>query len=98
MAYLNQKEREDLAQELSKLTFSQARGRMRRLDQKVRLVYLRNVQNTGHWATRYELPTLGARVTLVEEYGTKDKKSNGWSKADFSMVEVVVEPAAGNRT
>jgi hypothetical protein len=98
MAYLNQKEREDLAQELSKLSFSQARGRMRRLDQKVRLVFLRNVQTSGRWETRYELPTLGARVTLIEEYGTKDQKPNGWGKADFNMVEVVVEPAAGNRT
>lgn len=96
MAYLNQQEREDLAKELSRMTFNQARGRMRALDKQCRLAYLRNVQNAGKWATRFELHGLGTRVTLIESFGMTG--TAGKQKADYQLVEVIVEPAPYNRT
>jgi hypothetical protein len=46
--------------------------------------------------TRFELKGLGTRVTLVETYGTKQQ--GGRTKADFQLVDVVVEPTPDNRT
>ncbi|MBC7872151.1 MAG: hypothetical protein H7Y09_15000 [Chitinophagaceae bacterium] len=94
--YLNQQEREDLAKDLSKLKFGQARGKIRGMDQHVRMAYIRNVQTVGKWATRYELPSLGAWVTLIESYATEDKK--GKTKSDYELVQVIVEPTTQNRT
>mgnify|MGYP000647166548 CR=1 FL=1 len=94
--YLNQQEREDLAKDLSKLKFGQAKGKIRGMDQHVRMAYIRNVQTVGKWATRYELPSLGTRVTLIESYATDTNK--GKTKSDYELVEVIVEPTSENRT
>lgn len=96
MAYLNQTEREKLQQELRGMKYNKARARIRRLDPKVRLAYMRNVQSVGKWATRYELESIGTRVTLIEDYQPQAKGAR--VKADFELVDVIVEPLPHNRT
>jgi hypothetical protein len=96
MAYLNAADREKLANELKNLKFNQAKGKVRRLDSKSRLAFYRNSQGIGRWLTRYDLPTLGTRVTLVESYQTVEK--NGKLRSDFELNEVVVEPLPGNNS
>lgn len=96
MAYLNQTERENLQRELRGMKFNKARARIRRLDPKVRLAYIRNVQNVGEWATRYDLEGIGTRVTLIENYQPHPKGAR--VKADFELVDVIVEPLPHNRT
>lgn len=96
MAYLNAQERENLANELKSLKFNQAKGKTRGLDQHSRLVFYRNSQGVGRWLTRFELPTLGSRVTLVETYDPKEK--NGKMRSDFEFSEVIVEPLPSNKT
>ena len=68
MAYLNAEQRAQLVNELKGLSFNKAKGKVRGLDQSARLVYYRNSQGVGRWLTRYDLPTLGTRITLVESH------------------------------
>ena len=96
MAYLNEQQRQDLVDELKKYKFMQAKGRTRRKDPESRLVFWRNAQGVGRLLTRYDLPTLGTRVTLVEGVDEIDK--NGKLKADYKLVEVIAEPLPGNKT
>ncbi len=96
MAYLNEQQRSQLRDDLKQLKFNQAKGRVRRMDPKARLVYVRNAQQVGRWLTRYDLEGLGTRVTLIEEnrvVNDDDKKlENEWQ-----MVDVIVEPLPDNR-
>jgi hypothetical protein len=96
VAYLNQQGREDLVNELKQYKFMQAKGRARRKDPESRLVFWRNAQGVGRLLTRYDLPTLGTRVTLVE--GVDEKDQGGKIKADYQLVEVIAEPLPGNNT
>jgi hypothetical protein len=96
MTYLNKVEREALASQLKKLSFNQAKAKVRGMDPKGRLVYLRNFQHTGMWETRYDLEGLGARVTLVETHDTHTLDDK--LKADFNFVDARVEPLPDNRT
>jgi hypothetical protein len=98
MAYLNESEREALLQDLSRMNFNKARGRLRRMDPQGRLAVYRNVQNTGEWVTRYDLVGLGTRVTLIED--CQERKTDGRVvvRPEFELVRVVVEPMPGNRT
>ncbi len=96
MAFLNADQREKLANELKELKFNQAKGRVRGMDAASRLAFYRNSQGVGRWLTRYDLPTLGTRVTLVETYDVKAKSGKLRSEFDFS--EVIVEPLPGNNT
>jgi hypothetical protein len=96
MVYLNQKEREALAQQLSEMKFWRAAGKVRGLDQKSRLAFFRNAQGVGRLMTRYDLPTKGARVTLVEQSQNVEKNSK--LKAQYELLEVIVEPLPGNMT
>lgn len=96
MAYLNEQERLALLNELSRMDFNQARRKLRRLDSSGRLVYYRNAQEVGRLLTRYDLPSLGTRVTLVENYHHVKKDSK--VKPEFQLVEVIVEPTPDNRT
>jgi hypothetical protein len=96
MAFLNAQEREALLQELKQKKFGAAKWKLSHLDPKGRLAYFRNNQEVGKWLTRYELPTLGTRVTLVETYDTKQK--GGHNKVDFQFVDVIVEPTADNKS
>ncbi|MEQ8677020.1 MAG: hypothetical protein RLP44_14810 [Aggregatilineales bacterium] len=96
MAYLNTQEREDLLQELIKLNYMQAKRKIRNMDQKSRLGVFRNVQGVNRWVTRYELPSLGTKVTLIETYALTGEASV--KESDFELTEVIVEPTAENRT
>ncbi len=96
MAYLNTQERLALLDELKNMSFNRAKGRIRSLDPKARLAFYRNSQEVGRWMTRYELPTLGTRVTLVESH--RDVGKNTKVKSEFQFDEVIVEPTPDNRT
>lgn len=97
MAFLNRQEREQLRDELKKLTFNQAKGRLHRIDPKGRLAYLRNMQGTNKYLTRFELIGMGTRVTLVEHLQEVQKR-DGKYRAEYELVDVVVEPRPENRT
>jgi hypothetical protein len=96
MAYLNAEQREKLANELKNLKFNRAKGRVRGMDPNSRLVYYRNAQGVGRWLTRYDLPSLGTRVTLVESH--EDKTRGSKLKSEFDLAEVIVEALPGNQT
>lgn len=96
MAYLNEQERLALLNELSRMDFNQARRKLRHLDPRGRLVYYRNAQEVGRLLTRYDLPSLGTRVTLVENH--HDVKKNSKIRSEFQLVEVIIEPTPDNRT
>jgi hypothetical protein len=95
MNYLNKEEREKLQTELKKMSFNKAKFKLHHMDPKARLAFYRNVQTVGKWMTRFELPSLGTRVTLIENYdeATRDNKI----KSEYAMVDVLVEPTADNR-
>jgi hypothetical protein len=96
MAYLNEQQRLALLNELKDMSFNRAKARVRSLDPKARLAFYRNAQQVGRWMTRYELPTLGARVTLVETH--RDVGNGSMVKAEFEFDEVIVEPTPDNKT
>lgn len=97
--YLNTEERDDLLQELINTNYNRARGKLRRMDSRVRLVTYRNVQTVGEWVTKYDLPGRGVKVTLIETLGyTDDKSREGRQRSDFELTKVVVEPTPDNRT
>ena len=96
MAYLNEQQRLELLNELKDMKFMRAKGKVRRLDEESRLVFWRNAQTVGKLMTRYDLPTLGTRVILVE--GVDEVKDGSKLKAEYDMVEVRVEPLPGNNT
>ncbi|MBC6938129.1 MAG: hypothetical protein DWB42_20190 [Chloroflexi bacterium] len=92
MAYLNEQQRAQLRDELKNLKFNQAKGRLRRMDPKARLVFYRNSQQVGRWLTRYDLESLGTRVTLVEQNRVSSSMRSEWE-----LVDVKVEPTPDNR-
>ena len=96
MAYLNQAEREALLDDLSGMKFNRAKFRLQRMDPKGRLLYFRNVQQTGEWHTKFVLEGFGAEVTLVEvNHAENDQYRN---KQNFEFVNVTVEPTAANHS
>lgn len=96
MAYLNAEQREKLVNELKILPFNKAKGRVRGMDPNSRLVFYRNAQGVGRWLTRFDLPGLGTRVTLVE--GHQDAEKKGKIKSEFDLAEVIAEALPGNQT
>ncbi len=104
MAYLTSQQREALRTELRTLKFNQAKGRIRRLDPKGRLAFLKNSQATGSLHTAYDLPTLGVRVILVEdEQHVVDETNNAGSTPTLfasktQFVDVLVHPLADNKS
>ena len=94
MAYLNAEQREKLVNELKGMPFNKAKGKVRGMDADARLVYYRNSQGVGRWLTRYDLPSLGTRVTLVESHEDVDK--NGKIKSEYELSEVIAEALPGN--
>lgn len=97
MAYLTEQERDTLLTELKNMSFRQAQGKLRSLDEKGRMAYFRNAQQTGRWLTRYVLPSLGTRVTLVEVHSDKPTSQERRLKSEYEFVEVIVEPTPDNR-
>ena len=96
MAYLNAEQREKLVNELKGMPFNKAKGKVRGMDQSSRLVYYRNSQGVGRWLTRFDLPTLGTRVTLVESH--KDTDNHGKIKSEYELAEVIAEALGDNKT
>ena len=95
MAYLNEGERRSLLDDISGMRLWRAKFKLRLMDPKVRLLYLRNVQQSGQWHTKYVLESLGTEVTLVEvNHAANDQPRN---KQHFEFVNVIVEPTADNR-
>lgn len=94
MAFLNAAQREQLVNELKGMPFNKAKGKVRGMDASSRLVYYRNSQGVGRWLTRFDLPTLGTRVTLVESH--KDTAKNGKIKSEYDLAEVIAEALPGN--
>lgn len=96
MAYLNEGERRSLLDELSGMRLWRAKFKLRLMDPKVRLLYLRNVQQAGEWHTKYVLESFGTQVTLVEVNHAENTQYR--NKQKFEFVNVIVEPTADNRT
>lgn len=96
MAYLNEDERRALLDELSGMRLWRAKFKLRLMDPKGRLLYLRNVQQAGEWHTKYVLESLGAQVTLVEVNQAENNQYR--NKQKFEFVNVIVEPTADNRS
>lgn len=92
MAFLNKQERDELLDSIKDLKFNRIKAKLRRMDDKNRLIYYRNVQETNRWLTAYELPTKGVKVTLVEnrEVGRKNN-------LEYNLTEIIVEPTSENR-
>jgi hypothetical protein len=103
-AFLNAQQRDDLRRELAGMKFNRATGRVRSLDPKGRLVYRRNNQSVGVYHTRYDLPTLGVSVILVEQgevrVGETDNAGSTPILMDrkFEYVDALVEPLPQNQT
>jgi hypothetical protein len=96
MAYLNKQERQDLLNQLKDMSFNGAKGKLRRMDPKGKLAYIRNSQQSGKLITCFNLEGLGTRVYLIEELQKEDK--DGKIKAKFIFTEVAVEAMPENRT
>jgi len=95
MPYLNEGERRSLLDELSGMRLWRAKFKLRLMDPKARLLYLRNVQRSGEWHTKYVLESLGTQVTLVETNHAENSQYR--NKQKFEFVNVIVEPTADNR-
>ncbi|GAB4530144.1 MAG: hypothetical protein OHK0046_50530 [Anaerolineae bacterium] len=98
MAYLNEDEREKLLNDLTRMNFMQAKSKLRHMDKRAHLDFYRNMQHTGEWVTRYDLPTLGTTVTLVESNQVKASDPAVRVKSKYELVRVIVEPMPENRT
>jgi len=96
MAYLNSQQRDELLDELVKMKFNRAKGKLRRMGGK--LDVFRNVQNPGEWMTRYELPDRGTIVTLIEDRDGPEGGPSVRDKVKYNLVRVIVEPTPDNRT
>lgn len=96
MAYLNQKQREELRDDLKNRSYRGAKWKLRLMDPSTRLVFLRNNQDVNKWLTRFELGQAGVRVTLVEtnEFNTR---KNGKVSNDYTYVDAIVEPLPQNK-
>lgn len=96
MAYLDVAQRKTLLDELSGMKFGRAKFKLRLMDPKCRLMYLRNVQQSGEWHTKFVLESLGTQVTLVERNHAENNQYR--NKQNFEFVNVIVEPTAENRS
>lgn len=95
MAFMNKDERDALLDEIKDKKFNQIRGYVHRKDADARLAYYRNVQESGHWMTRYVLEGLGTKVTVYEKINEQDK---GWfNKRKYEITQIVIEPTDENR-
>lgn len=94
MAYLNATERAALLDDLQTMKFNRAKFRLLRMDPKGRLLYYRNVQQSGEWHTKIALEGLGAAVTLVEVNHAENNQPR--NRQRFEFVNVIVEPTPEN--
>ena len=92
MANLSEAERQALLEELAGMKFNRAKGKLARMDRDSRLLYYRNVQQSGEWHTKFVLEGKGIAVTLVEvNHAANDQARN---KQNFEFVNVIVEALA----
>ena len=95
MAFLNKDERDALLNDIKDKNLGGIRFYVHNKDNKARLAYYRNVQESGKWMTRYVLEGLGTQVTVYERINADNK---GWfSKRKYEIEQIVVEPTANNR-
>lgn len=94
MAQMTLKEQQDLAEELSRYSFGKATGKLRRLDSKNELAFFRNSQTSSTMQTRYNLPSKGIAVTLIEKLTEGAPNEANLFKPEFSLQEVIVESLA----
>ncbi len=86
-------EMRDLAQKLIKMRFARAKGYIRGLDKKCRLDYYRNSIGDGKYETRFTLPTLGLRITLMQRHEvTGAPNFQGLRRTRFRYEEARVDP------
>ena len=74
-----------------------AKFKLRLMDPKVRLLYLRNVQLAGEWHTKYVLENL-RHAGYTGSKSTTPKTRSTANKQKFEFVNVIVEPTADNLT
>lgn len=91
MAYLNAQEQQALRDELKRMSYRGAKWKLRGMDPDARLRYQRTNQEVGKWMTRYDLPSFGVAVTLVETNDYNTHKT-GYISNDYTYVDVIVEP------
>ena len=96
MAFLNQAERQKLADELKNMDFNKAKRKLYRMDPKGQMAYFRNNQTATTFETRFDLHGLGTRVRLIESEALTPV--GGKYKARYHLDEVIVEPTPENRT
>ena len=97
MAYLNAQERENLKTELQGMNYNRAKSRLNHIDPSGRLVYWRNAQRVGEWHTRFDLPSLGTSVSLVETQSAKATDKDRVSRVKYELIDVRVEPMPENQ-
>ena len=95
MAFMNKEERDALLEDIKDMKFNKIRGYVYRKDPKARLGYFRNVQESGHWMTRYILEGLGTMVTVYEAINEENKGL--FNKRKYEITKIVVEPTSENR-
>jgi hypothetical protein len=98
MAYLNAEERQKLADELVGKKFLQAKWKLLKMDPKGRVRFFRNTQRLGYLATRFDLPTYGAAVTMYEVHSSTTDPLTQKIGASNKLIEVVVEALGDNQT
>ena len=91
MAYLNDEERQEFANELAAYSYRKARKAIRKADTDANLKTFRNgVRQEIH--TMYELPNLGVRVILVETGKATPMRDSHLVKKEYFYTEARVEP------
>ena len=88
---MNEQEQQALAEHLAKLSYKKARAEIRKLDAAANLKFWRNAVK-NEWQTRYELPNLGIKVTLVEVADREPMHLSTLEKVTPVYVEARVEP------
>jgi hypothetical protein len=97
---MNAQEREQLLEELKDMKFRRAKNKLNRLDRNGRLAYYRNAQLSGQLHSHWVMDGLGINVTLVEAINPTEKPglTGNRKKAEFELVEVILETQPENRT
>ncbi len=73
------------------MTFNRASGRLRRMDNKNRMAFFRNAQSPTTLHTRYDLPSQGITVTLIEHMDETPNKNGRTFKPEYHLAQVIVE-------
>lgn len=98
MAYLNAQQRDQLRDELKTMKLGRAKGKVKGMDRKSRLVLYRNMQRVGEFTTTYELPTLGVKVSMIEADTLGESVSKGTAnKKTYDLLDVLVNPTPDNK-